>query len=118
MILKGKIKHFLDYLTGVKVGLDSDSRKNRFGNKNEKDIQYIIENELKKYSNLEIKYQISKLEDFKDSNILFNKKFDVMIKNKINNKIVLIESSYYNTTGSKLSETSRSYTKIHNEIAK
>ncbi|MBR3348207.1 MAG: hypothetical protein IKG36_02215, partial [Mycoplasmataceae bacterium] len=69
-------------------------------------------------SNLEIKYQISKLEDFKDSNILFNKKFDVMIKNKNNNKIVLIESSYYNTTGSKLSETSRSYTKIHNEIAK
>ena len=118
LILKGKIKHFLDYLTGVKVGLDSNSRKNRFGNKNEKDIQYIIENELKKYSNLEIKYQISKLEDFKDSNILFNKKFDVMIKNKINNKIVLIESSYYNTTGSKLSETSRSYTKIHNEIAK
>ena len=41
-----------------------------------------------------------------------------MIKNKINNKIVLIESSYYNTTCSKLYETSRSYTKIHNEIAK
>ena len=41
-----------------------------------------------------------------------------MIKNKINNKIVLIKSSYYNTTGSKLSETSHSYTKIHNEIAK
>lgn len=28
LILKGKIKHFLDYLTGVKVGLDSNSRKN------------------------------------------------------------------------------------------
>lgn len=42
LILKGKIKHFLDYLTGVKVGLDSNSRKNVLKTKTKKTFNILL----------------------------------------------------------------------------
>lgn len=118
LITSGKIKRFVDYLTGVKVGLDSNARKNRSGKINENDIKEIIENELSKYSFLDIKYQLSgkSIELIKNDDKLKKKKFDVVIKNIKNNKIVFIESSFYNTQGSKVSETARSYSDVYNAI--
>ena len=41
LILEGKIKNFVDFLTGIEVGLDTNARKNRTGTKNEKEIKQI-----------------------------------------------------------------------------
>ena len=118
LIASGKIKRFIDYLTGVKVGLDSNARKNRSGKINEDDVKEIIEKELSSYSFLDIKYQVSgkDIEQIKNNNKLKKKKFDVAIKNIKNNKAVFIESSFYNTQGSKVSETARSYSDVYNII--
>lgn len=103
---------------GVKVGLDTHARKNRFDLKNEKEIEEIIKKEFKKYDFLDIQFQVSKLDIFKSHKKWFNKKFDVVIKNNKNNKTILLESSFYNTQGSKISETSRSYENIFNYLKK
>lgn len=118
LILKGKLQHFNDYLLGIKVGLDSNARKNRFGTRNEKDIKQIIEKEFSKYKDLTLQYQIKgkDIENVNQIENLINKKFDVLIKNNSNNKTILIESSFYNTQGSKLTETSRSYKKIFEDF--
>lgn len=84
---------------GVKVGLDTHARKNRFDLKNEKEIEEIIKKEFKKYDFLDIQFQVSKLDIFKSHKKWFNKKFDVVIKNNKNNKTILLESSFYNTQG-------------------
>ncbi|WP_022935282.1 DpnII family type II restriction endonuclease [Mesomycoplasma moatsii] len=117
-IKQNKIKNFVDYLVGVKVGLDTHARKNRFGLKNEKEIEEIIKKEFKKYDFLDIQFQVSKLDIFKSHKKWFNKKFDVVIKNNKNSKTILLESSFYNTQGSKISETSRSYENIFNYLKK
>ena len=48
-----------DYLVGVKVGLDTHARKNRFGSKNEKEIEEIIKIEFQKYDFLNIQFHLS-----------------------------------------------------------
>lgn len=117
LIINGKIKNFVDYLTGVEVGLDSNARKNRFGQKNEKEIEKIIYDEFSKYPFIKIDKQLI-LSDFSNNSLLKNKKFDFVISNELNNKKVLIETTFYNTHGSKINETSKSFNKINNEIKK
>lgn len=117
-IKQNKARNFVDYLVGVKVSLDTHARKNRFGSKNEKEIEEIIKIEFQKYDFLNIQFQVSKLDIFKSHKKWFNKKFDVVIKNNKNNKTILLESSFYNTQGSKISETSRSYENIFNYLKK
>lgn len=117
LIINGKIKNFVDYLTGVEVGLDSNARKNRFGQKNEKEIEKIIYEEFSKYSFIKINKQLI-ISDFSNNSLLKNKKFDFVISNELNNKKVLIETTFYNTGGSKINETSKSFNKIYNEIKK
>lgn len=120
LIILGKIKRFIDYLTGVKVGLDSNARKNRSGKINEDDIKEIIDKELSNFSFIEIKYQVNgkNIELIKNDDKIKKKKFDVVIKNIKNNKTILIESSFYNSQGSKISETARSYGDVYNTIQK
>lgn len=48
------------------------------------------------------------------NNTVLNKKFDFIIKQK--NKLILIETNLYNTHGSKLNETAKSYILLFNEI--
>lgn len=117
LIINGKIKNFVDYLTGVEVGLDSNARKNRFGQKNEKHIEKIIFDEFSKYPFVKIDKQLI-LSDFSNNSLLKNKRFDFVISNELNNKKVLIETTFYNTGGSKINETSKSFNKINNEIKK
>ncbi len=118
LITRGKIKNFVDYLTGVEVGMDTNARKNRSGSINEKDIKKMIDSKLGKYKNLSIEYQVNS-NNFLSKEIINHtktKRFDVVIKNLDNNKMVFIESSFYNADGSKLYETAGSYEHIFQEI--
>ena len=123
-----KIKNLVDYVTGVEVGLDSNARKSRTGYNMEK-IVYDTLLEIKaKQENCKILKQVTKnviQKEFntnklnnlvldQDSNEA-NKRFDFAILTPKNN-ILLIETSFYNTQGSKLNETSRSYITLEKDI--
>ncbi len=112
-ILKGKIKSFVDYVFGIEVGMDTNARKNRNGNDIEEQILEKLKVLFKNSKNIEIykQKQINKeVENFK------HKKVDIVICNKLTHKTWLIESSFYNTQGSKINETARSYFEIYNKI--
>lgn len=115
LILEGKIKNFVDFLTGIEVGLDTNARKNRIGTKNEKEIDQIITKAFSKYQYITIDRQLI-LEEFKNTNLLKNKKIDFIITNQLNNKKVIIETSYYNSSGSKIIETAKSFENLNKII--
>ena len=115
LILEGKIKNFVDFLTGIEVGLDTNARKNRIGTKNEKEIDQIITKAFSKYQYITIDRQLI-LEEFKNTNLLNNKKIDFIITNQLNNKKVIIETSYYNSSGSKIIETAKSFENLNKII--
>lgn len=115
LILEGKIKNFVDFLTGIEVGLDTNARKNRIGTKNEKEIDQIITKAFSKYQYITIDRQLI-LEEFKNTNLLNNKKIDFIITNQLNNKKVIIETSYYNSSGSKIPETAKSFENLNKII--
>ena len=115
LILEGKIKNFVDFLTGIEVGLDTNARKNRIGTKNEKEIDQIITKAFSKYQYITIDRQLI-LEEFQNTNLLNNKKIDFIITNQLNNKKVIIETSYYNSSGSKIIETAKSFENLNKII--
>lgn len=123
-IIEGKIKNFVDYLTGVEVGKDTNARKNRFGKKFENEIETLLKDGFKNYPNIKIEKQIktknmseinSANSDLKNS-LAEIKKLDFLVIDSSNQKYVLIEISYYNTGGSKINETGKSYLNIIKEI--
>ncbi|MEG0879510.1 MAG: DpnII family type II restriction endonuclease [Malacoplasma sp.] len=119
-IIGGKIKNFVDYVYGIEVGLDSNARKNRTGKISEDKIEKCIRNFYVSDKHIEIYTQstINNISnEFKDKyHLLNNKIFDFIILNKNTKKILLLESSFYNSGGSKISETSRSYFDLYKKI--
>lgn len=105
-----KVTNLVDYVFGVEVGLDTNARKNRGGNvmaaavaKNFTDAQIAFRTEVNSTEFPEIKTLGVDL-----------KRFDFVIKTK--SKIFLIETNYYNGSGSKLNETTRAYSDIAPKI--
>lgn len=123
-----KIKNLVDYVTGVEVGLDSNARKNRTGETMERIVyDSLMEVSLKQKGCKVIKqatkemiqkeFKTDKLDNFimdNDKNDS-NKRFDFAVLTPSNN-ILLIETNFYSSTGSKLNETSRSYITLEKEI--
>lgn len=107
LIINGKIKNFVDYVYGIEVGMDTNSRKNRYGKKSEEWLYKNIMNVFGSYNYLEIEEQVK----------IDGKVFDVVITNKKNNKQILMENSFYNSGGSKLSETARAYQKVYSKFS-
>ena len=109
------INNLFDYVIGIEVGLDSNSRKNRIGITMENIVEsYLIKAGLVKnisyfkemyVNDIENKFGInlSKL----SSNGKSNKRFDFVIYYQ--NNVYAIECNYYSSGGSKLNETARSY---------
>ena len=109
------INNLVDYVVGVEVGLDSNARKNRVGKAMENIVEkYLINAGLVKNktyfkemykSEIERKFKIdlSKI----SNNGKTEKRFDFVINYK--NNIYGIECNFYNSSGSKLNETARSY---------
>ena len=123
-IIQGKIKNFVDYLTGVEVGKDTNARKNRWGKKFENEIEKLLTTAFKDYPNIKIEKQMqtknllsnTKINHNLQKNLLEVKKLDFIVFDVIKQKYVLIETSHYNTAGSKINETAKSYLKLIKEI--
>lgn len=125
LLQEKQIKSLEDYLTGVEVGLDSNSRKNRTGHA----MENIVESFIKDVPNIIYHKEMKKKEIITNYNIDLNslildenpekdaeKKFDFVVKT--NNKIYLIETNFYSTGGSKLNETARSFKSLAKDINK
>ena len=104
------VKNLVDYVFGIEVGLDTNARKNRGGENMSKAVS-IFFNKAKVFYKIEV------------SNTAFPeilslgadvKRFDFVIKT--NKKTYLIETNYYNSGGSKLNETARSYSDVAPKI--
>lgn len=105
-----KITNLVDYVFGIEVGLDTNARKNRGGDNMSKAVSRIFDK-----ANVSYKKEVS--------NTVFPeiislgadiKRFDFVIKTK--KKTYLIETNFYNTGGSKLNETARSYSDVAPKI--
>lgn len=115
-----RIKNLVDYVTGVEVGLDTNSRKNRTGTL----MENLVEKHLLKLDNIEYITQanLKKIKEvfgidiiLGNSDLSINKRFDFVVKDNKSN-LFLIETNYYRGSGSKLNETSRSYAKIAEDL--
>lgn len=109
------VKDLIDYVLGVEVGLDTNARKNRGGHLIENLVEkFIIEAGFVKGKTYFKELKIKPLEKLTGLSLdsLSNsgktvKRFDfVIIQNGIT---YAIETNFYNSSGSKLNETARSY---------
>lgn len=92
-----------DYVFGVEVGLDSNGRKNRSGKMMEKFIRNILNS-----TNIVFKEQVS-LSKIKGVDFKLKKTKVIDFVFEKNNYTYLIETSFYNSGGSKISEVCNSY---------
>ena len=110
-VFKNKdISNLVDYVFGIEVGLDTNARKNRGGDNMSKAVSLIFDKAgvfYKKEVNNTIFPEIISL----GADV---KRFDFVIKTKT--KTYLIEANYYNSGGSKLNETARSYSDVAPKI--
>ena len=110
-VFKNKdISNLVDYVFGIEVGLDTNARKNRGGDNMSKAVSLIFDKAgvfYKKEVNNTIFPEIISL----GADV---KRFDFVIKTK--KKTYLIETNYYNSGGSKLNETARSYSDVAPKI--
>ena len=117
IIVEGKIKNFVDYLTGVEVGKDTHARKNRFGRKFKDEIEILLNNTFKNHPNIDI-YRTEKNSKINFDNsdlkkILAKiKKIDFVVMDSSNEKYVLIKTSHYNVTGSVIDTNGKNYLNI------
>ena len=110
----------VDYVSGVEVGLDSNGRKNRSGTTMEK----IVENYIKKFcSDTDLEYNSQCTADYikEKWNIEVptdksKRKFDFVVYSKSKDKIVIVETNYYGSGGSKLKSVAGEFTELNNLI--
>ncbi|MGL5204962.1 MAG: DpnII family type II restriction endonuclease, partial [Metamycoplasmataceae bacterium] len=109
---------FNNYFLGVMIGMDTNSRKNRGGSDTETMLSENLKTIFLRNENIIINSQVYFFKDNLINNInsLSKKKIDIVIFDKKNNHTYLIESSFYNSQGSKVSETAKSYEGIYNSI--
>ena len=115
LISKKKIKNFVDYATGVEVGLDSNGRKNRGGTLMESLVEEFVSDTCK---NLGLKYiaqaNAKKIKDQWGLNIIVDKSsrnLDFAINKK--GKLYFIECNFYGGGGSKLKSTATEYIEMN-----
>lgn len=107
LMCSGQIKNLVDYVFGVEVGLDSNARKNRGGDKMER----IINDAFIKYGLLFDREVYDKqFHEIVDALGIDNKRFDFVVYSK--DKTYLIETNFYSSGGSKLNEVARAYSEL------
>lgn len=118
LISEHLINNLVDYVTGVEVGLDTNSRKNRGGHLMENLVEDYLQKAglLKGFDYFKEMYisDIEKKWSIDLSNISnqgkAEKRFDFVVKK--DSTIYAIETNFYSSSGSKLNETARSYKTI------
>ncbi len=116
LLSNGSIKNLVDYCYGIEVGMDTNARKNRGGLKPELYIETELRNIFKDRKEIIINTQSIVLKNG-EIELLDNKRFDLVIKNIETNKIILIESSWFNAGGSKINSNAKEYNE-YNELIK
>lgn len=117
MMEKHIISNLYDYVTGVEVGLGSNGRKNRGGHQMEDLVESFIKKTGVTYykemylSEIEEKWGVDLSAISADGTT--TKRWDFVVKTQ--NKIYVIETNFYASSGSKLNETARSYKMIAEE---
>lgn len=117
LLSKNLIGNLHDYIIGVSVGLDSNARKNRTGKRMEEIVcRYLQESGLEFYKQMNMKSLDMNLgtnisDTYPDE--IKSKKFDFIVYH--NNRIYAIETNFYQSGGSKPSETVRSYIGIQKQ---
>lgn len=115
-LMENKItSNLFDYAMGVETGLDSNARKNRGGHIMEDLVEdFIIDAGFVKDKNYFKEMYAKNVEEKWDINLgsivnegKSSKRFDYVIKT--DKDIYAIETNFYNSGGSKLNETARSY---------
>ena len=110
-VFKNKdISNLVDYVFGIEVGLDTNARKNRGGDNMSKAVSLIF-NKARVFYKKEVNNTIFPEIISLGADV---KRFDFVIKTK--RKTYLIEANYYNSGGSKLNETARSYSDVAPKI--
>lgn len=117
LISNRKIKNLVDYVIGIEVGLDSNSRKNRSG----KIMEDVVEEFFKlagipyqtqmKYKDIDEQYETNLCSIGKST-----KKFDFVFRSPKNNELIVMEVNCYGTQGSKPNETAKSYIELNDKI--
>ena len=118
------INNLYDYVLGIEVGLDSNSRKNRGGHLMENLVEsYIIKAGFKKNINYFKEMYLKDIEkkwnldlSAMSGNNTSSKRFDFVIKT--DKQVYVIETNFYASGGSKLNETARSYKMLAEESKK
>jgi len=110
-----KIKNFVDYATGVEVGIDSNGRKNRGGHQMENLVEYYVKNACKELNLSYLKEATAKTIK-KEWNIDIkvdksSRRIDYVVNN--NGKLYFIEVNFYGGGGSKLKSTATEYVKMN-----
>jgi len=115
LIKNKQIKNFVDYATGVEVGLDSNGRKNRSGSLMEKLVEEFVSDACK---TLGVEYMpqatAKKIKEAWNIDVIVDKssrQLDFAI-NK-NGKLYFIECNYYGGGGSKLKSTATEYIEMN-----
>lgn len=113
---KKKIKNIVDYMIGLEVGIGTNGRKNRSGFLMEKITGWYIEKECKKLG-LQFIEQASQKNIQKKWGIKIpvdksSRRYDFAIKKE--NKVVLVETNFYTTGGSKLKSVAGEYISLNN----
>ncbi len=115
LIIKKQIKNFVDYATGVEVGLDSNGRKNRGGALMENLVEEFVDETCKK---LGIEYMsqatANKIKILWNLDVVVDKssrQLDFAINNK--GKLFFIECNFYGGGGSKLKSTATEYIEMN-----
>lgn len=104
------ITNLNDYVFGVEVGLDSNTRKNRGGDNMSKAVSVLFDTHNVFYKK---EVRSSEFDEITSLGVDL-KRFDFVIKTKT--KTYLIETNFYNTGGSKLNEVARAYSDIAPKI--
>jgi type II restriction enzyme len=104
------VTNLVDYVFGIEVGLDTNARKNRGGDNMSKAVSLIFDN-AKVFYKKEVNHTVYPEIISLGADV---KRFDFVIKTKV--KTYLIETNFYNSGGSKLNETARSYSDVAPKI--
>src|SRR5437868_13323759 len=99
-LTNGQIKDLKDYCLGIEVGLGTHGRKNVGGKVMEKAVEsLLIKRQIKYQKQVPVNFQVNG-----------KKLFDFQIK--LENKVYYLETSFFNTAGSKVQEVIRSYSGV------
>ena len=106
-----KIKDLVDYVFGIKTGLDTNARKNRSGHIMEGTVHKILSE-----AGIEHRQEVYSREWPEITAVLGDdeKRFDFVVETS--SKVYLMEVNFYSGGGSKLNEVARSYSDIAPKI--